>query len=291
MNQPNIEHSLIFKPEQAEEQNKYEGLFKMIHNTNILPHGSEWLVDNLEKKLNQVYVDYGKAAMDSNGEGKVYLALSGGLDSSLAVALLHHNLPEARIITFTMGGTTNHPDIQHAKLVANQFNTEHHEIIPKPEEIEATMLEYRSIHPEVDLERATKTGDVDVHLLLKIMAKMGAKTILATDGIDELMGGYWDHRKDGSDIDRQERYKHFWNRLVPDHLAPLVSTADHFEIDVLFPYLDPKIVETISEIPLLERSSIDKSKKPLRHIAEKLDMPTEILTRPKRGQVGMLDLR
>jgi len=270
---------------------KYGELFERVNETNILPvENNKWSLENLEQEMNQVFLEYGQNALDEN-DGRIYTTLSGGLDSTLALAFLRKNFPTEEIVTFSMGGTQNHPDIIHARLAANKFTTNHHEFIPIADEIKEVLEEYKSKLPENDLEKATETGDLDVYLLYKYISKFEPKVLLAHDGIDELMGGYWNHRKNSLPTEKEAIYTDFWNKLVPDHLAPLVTASNSFGIDLLFPYLDARIIETISNIPLSERSSFEKSKIPLRAMARALGVPEEILTRPKRGQVGMLDIK
>jgi len=269
---------------------KYGKLFERIKETNILPvENSEWSLESLEQEMNQVFLECGQTALDVNS-GKIYTTLSGGLDSTLALAFLRKNFPTNEIVTFTMGGTSNHEDISHARLAAKKFATNHHEFIPIVDEIQKALDEYKLKFPESDLKKATETGDLDVYLLYKYISEFEPKVLLAYDGIDELMGGYWNHRKDIGLAERKNIYTNFWNKLVPDHLVPLLTTSDSFGIDLLFPYLDTRLIKTISNIPLSDRSSIEESKKPLRVMARELDVPKEILERRKRGQVGMLNL-
>jgi asparagine synthetase B (glutamine-hydrolysing) len=291
--EPSIERKLSnpAEPEiEAGVSEKYGELFERIKGTDILPiKGSEWSLENLEQEMNRVFFEYGKKALEEN-EGKIYMTLSGGLDSTLSLALLRKNFPTEEIITFSMGGNQNHPDILHARLAAEKFASNHYEFIPDENEIQNTLAEYKTNFPEKDLEKAVKTGDLDVYLLYKNISKFKPKVLLAHDGIDELMGGYWDHRKDNSESEKEKIFADFWNKLIPDHLVPLAKTSDNFKIDLLFPYLDERVIKTISNISLSDRTSIESSKKLLREIATTMGVPTEILTRPKRGQVGMLDI-
>lgn len=268
----------------------YDQLFERIAKTDILPKTeNEWSPDDLKQTMDQVFSKYGQAALEVN-DGKIFTTLSGGLDSTLALALLRRNFPESEIITMTMGGTKDHPDIQHARLAAERFSTTHHEFIPSAIEIAEAIEEYRAKFPEIDLRTAVKTGDFDIYLLYKHISRLNPEVILVHDGIDELMGGYWDHRKDNLPNERAAIYTSFWDRLIPEHLLPLTTTSSEFNISLLFPYIDAQIIKTISDIPLNDRSTIAESKKPLRVLALELGVPQKILTRSKRGQVGMLDL-
>jgi asparagine synthetase B (glutamine-hydrolysing) len=270
---------------------KYDLLFARIAKTNILPPAeSEWSSDDLEQDLNKVFFDYGQVALVANGD-KIHTTLSGGLDSTLAVALLRKSFPDAEIHTYTMGGSENHPDVVHARLAATKFGTEHHEFIPTMDEMTNGLTEYAEKSPDSDLEVASKTGDSDVYLLYKYISQFGPKILLVHDGIDELMGGYWNHQQDVSPEEKAATYKGLWDKLIPDHLQPLTATSSQFDIGLLFPYLDSTIVSAAADIPLLDRSDATESKKPLRAIARKLGVPEEIITRPKQGQVGMLELQ
>lgn len=269
---------------------EYEQLFERIAGTNILPSAeTEWSLESLEQTLDQVFSDYGNAALEANG-GKIHTTLSGGLDSTLAVAYLRKNFPDAEIHTFTMGGTEEHPDVVHARMAAEKFATVHHEYIPTTDEMAVALSEYDIIRPEADLQTAGETGNTDVYILYKYISQFKPKVLLAHDGIDELTGGYWPHRKHCTPEERATTYKRFWDELIPNHLIPLTTTSENFGVELMFPYIDERVVKTISKIPLLDRSSKEESKKPLRAMAERLGVPQEILTRSKRGQVGMLDL-
>jgi asparagine synthase (glutamine-hydrolysing) len=268
---------------------KYGEFLKRVEETDILPTGEgEWSPEELRQIFEDVFNKYGLEALAKNN-GKIFTTLSGGLDSSLALALLRENFPTDEIVTFSMGGSTEHPDVLHARLAAEKFGSNHHEFIPTPDEIQEALAEYKKENEKSDLEMAAKTGDADVYLLYKYMSRFNPNTLLVHDGIDELMGGYWNHRKEATEEEKREVFAGYWKVLVPDHLNPLIGTSSNFDINLLFPYLDPKIIEIASHIPLSERTSVETSKKPTRELARELGVPKEILERPKRGQVGMLD--
>lgn len=286
---------LIGQPlaENIEGEKKYVDLFNRIEEANILPtEGGEWSPEELKQRLYEVFREYGAKALAEN-DGKIFTTLSGGLDSTLALALLRKCFPDNEIITFSMGGNMVHPDILFARMAAEIFGSNHKEFIPEMDDnradIQEALVKYKEKFPEDDLRRATETGDVDVFLLYKYISEFHPNTLLVHDGIDELMGGYWDHRReDLSETERRGAFANFWKALIPNHLKPLIRTSNNFNIDLRFPYLDQRIIEAASRIPLENRTSKKISKMPLREIARELGVPEEILTRSKEGQRGML---
>jgi asparagine synthase (glutamine-hydrolysing) len=116
--------------------------------------------------------------------------LSGGLDSSLIVALMARNMAEP-VKTFSVGfvedGDLN--ELADAREVAQLFGTDHHE------------LELSRADVELDLERLTWFLDEPLadlssigFLALSELASQHVTVALSGQGADELLGGYAKHR-------------------------------------------------------------------------------------------------
>ncbi len=273
----------------TQEKEKYTDLFERVERSNIVPDEEKPLnLESLEECLDETFREYGEKSIRDNN-GKILMSLSGGLDSTVFLSFARKNFPEAEIETFTLGGSENHPDIIHARLASEKFKTKHNEFIPTPEEIQEGLIDYNETFSKDSLEESVKMGDFDCFLLynhIKHLSESHPKNLIACDGIDELMGGYWDHRKsDDLEIKRESFIKH-WENVVPGHLKPLVRTADNFNINLLFPYLDDRVIKEISKISLNDRTFEKIGKKPLKAIAEKMGIPKEIIERPKEGFVG-----
>jgi len=249
----------------------------------------DWPIEELQNRLEGIFKEVGEKALLEN-QGKIYTTLSGGLDSTLALAFLRKNFPNEKIITFTLGGDEKHPDIRFARLAAEKFAAENNQIIPTPNELNEALAEYKQIFPGRDLKEAVAAGNFDVYLLYKNIKRLNPKSIIVHDGIDELMGGYWDHRKESSVEERKKCFNEYWQKLIPEHLNPLIQTTQHFKIKLHFPYLEEKLIKFISEIPIEDRVVEGVGKKPLRDIAALMEVPKEIIDRPKRGQVGMTEI-
>lgn len=219
-----------------------------------------------------------KNLLDNNG--RICTALSGGVDSSLCLAIICLIVDkDVPIHTFTIGKDDKHPDILLARLASKLFNTIHHELIPSVEDIERAKKTINSVWPE----EKCSLGDVAVYLTYENINTFGFKSLISHDGIDELMGGYWDHRRQKNNYAQEEVFKFLWRKLKVKHLLPLEKKAKRFGINVIFPYLQKEIVEYISGIPVWHRTTKEESKIPLKDVARNLNLPPEIVDRKKIG--------
>lgn len=109
--------------------------------------------------------------------------LSGGLDSSTVVALMtrHSNHPVA---TFSVGFGDLVNELPYARAVAQQYNTDHHELqmdIPLDEMLERMAQVYD--------EPFADSSNIPTYLMCGF-ARRSVKVALAGDGGDEVFGGY-----------------------------------------------------------------------------------------------------
>lgn len=275
------------------ENKEYNDVFNTIKTIDTISNkeNENWSIKDLKNLLLSSFKKAGQKALKDNN-GVIYTTLSGGLDSTLSLALLRKSLgSEVKIVTFTMGGDEEHPDVKSGRLAAKKFNTEHHEFIPTIDEINIGLEDFKKERPDENLEKAVLEGSFDVYLLYKYISSFKPKTVIVHDGIDEQMGGYWDHRnRKLTEEERKENFRRFWEELKPEHLDKLIESSQRFGISVLLPYLDKKLVNFISEIPVKDRVIKEIGKVPLREIAGKLGVPKKIINRRKRGAIGMLEV-
>jgi asparagine synthase (glutamine-hydrolysing) len=272
-------------------ENEGEEVFRIVNSVDVVSEreNRNWSLENLKGEMLKSFKVAGQKSLEEN-QGVIYVTLSGGVDSSLGLALLRQNFPDAKIVTFTMGGSEEHPDVVHARLAAEKFGAEHQEIIPSQDDIQEMLAEYQKEFPGSDAKKAVTDGDFDVYLLYKKISAMRPKLMIAYDGIDELMGGYWGHRKEKSSEERKKAFAEYWQKLIPHHLQPLLATSQKFDIRLIFPYLNKELAQMISGIPISDRVSDEVGKLPMRELARIFEVPDEIIKRSKRGQVGMLDI-
>ena len=110
--------------------------------------------------------------------------LSGGIDSSSLVGMMHE-LGTSPIKTFSIGfEDTSYDELHHARRVAEKFQTEHEELVLKPNALDLTD---KLIH---HLDEPFGDFSIFPTYLISQMARSHVKVILSGDGGDEVFGGY-----------------------------------------------------------------------------------------------------
>jgi len=211
--------------------------------------------------------------------------LSGGIDSSLVLALLRKVYPKVPISTFTLAKSKSYPDMAFACRIADLFRTEHNEVILSGEEYSRFLDEYNKV------KRYNFKGDVNVYILC-CFAKAFSNIIITGDGGDECFGGYWlheyplGHKETGKiksfkeihptprkylkemlhmgfrdflykEKSQKEDYDAVWEYFVkimaPRHLAPLLHTANVLNIEVYTPLFSERLMNFMRNLPYTER--------------------------------------
>ncbi len=110
--------------------------------------------------------------------------LSGGIDSSIIVALMAQVMDQP-VKTFSIGfEDSSYNELKYARLVAEKFNTEHHEFIIKPDAVDLAdnLLKF--------LDEPFGDFSIFPTYLVSKMARDFVTVTLSGDGGDELFGGY-----------------------------------------------------------------------------------------------------
>jgi len=238
---------------------------------------------DLDNLLTEVIGSAAEECLKLNN-GEICTTLSGGLDSSFCLAKIREIVGQkVKINTFTIGPEETYPDIQYARRVAKLFHTVHTELIPSYSEMGKARAELAISSPG----GITYPGDLATFMIYQEMSKFGQRCVIAHDGIDELLGGYWEHRRHKNAADKLQAFTDLWSRLWPEHIQSLQRKAEKFGIKVILPYLHPDLVSFLNRISLDERTSRTVSKIPLRTLAKKY-LPLEIIERSKLGFCGAL---
>ena len=198
------------------------------------------------------------------------LSFSGGLDSSLVLYFMATIFDE--VTAFTIGFPETHPDIEYSRLVAKMFGNVKHEVfVPSVNEV-ASETEKK---PE---------PDVGVRLLYRFLVEKGISRIIACDGIDEFMAGYYDHQQHPD----EETYYKYIRRLRDEHLKPLNDNSKG--VKVYLPYLDNRLLCLLAQIPIADKVDSENRKKVMVNLAAGRILD-KVITRWKYGFCDALGIK
>ena len=111
--------------------------------------------------------------------------LSGGVDSSIITGIMSQLMNEP-VKTFAVGfDVPEYSELPYARLVAQYFGTDHHDLIVKCSDLSAywPLLTWHRDEP------VSEPSDIGVYLVSKL-AKQHVKVVLSGEGGDELFAGY-----------------------------------------------------------------------------------------------------
>ena len=145
---------------------------------NYEPRSEEECLEDLENRLGEA------VRIRLISDVPLGALLSGGVDSSTVVALMS-KFSSGPVKTFTIGfGQKDFSEAQHARLVAERFKTEHHELIVEPNFVE-TLEELTH-----QLEEPFADASMVPTYYVSRLARQHVTVALAGDGGDELFAGY-----------------------------------------------------------------------------------------------------
>lgn len=154
------------------------------------------------KRTTELLIESVKLRIRSDVPTGAYL--SGGLDSSLVVALMS-TLLNKPIKTFSIGfPEEGFSELEYAKIVANKFNTEHHEFILSGDNYFDNLLK---VIKSKDLPLLSP-NEVAWYIL-SFHLKKDITVVLSGGGADELFGGYGRIFRSGDDLERFNNLENF----------------------------------------------------------------------------------
>jgi len=187
------------------------------------------------------------------------LSYSGGLDSSLLLYFMLELRKEVK--TFTVACHEDHPDIKYSMLCINQLKNKFH----------------KQIDSDWIILKNTGIGDDLVSAFYKnLYTTKGVRSIIAGDGIDEFMCGYYKHQGNN----KEKVYYNLMWKLQKEQLLPLDKNSH--EVEIYLPYLDNRMLSLYAGIPLTAQIDSRNRKKILLSLA-KGKLPKEIIERRKYG--------
>jgi asparagine synthase (glutamine-hydrolysing) len=138
--------------------------------------------DQLAEELRERLRDSVRAHLVS--DVPVGVLLSGGIDSSALAALAARESPY-RISTFSIGfEERSFNELEQARLVAEQYSTDHHELVVRPDAVELLPKLAEAFDEPFADSSALPT------YLVSQLASAHVKVALSGEGGDELFGGY-----------------------------------------------------------------------------------------------------
>jgi asparagine synthase (glutamine-hydrolysing) len=143
----------------------------------------EGRVEGLTAELAEMLEDAVRVRMVSDVPLGAFL--SGGIDSSLIVALMARQSSQP-VKTFSVGfGSKDHSELPYAKLVAEKYGTDHHEMIVEPD--------MTAVVPQLVRHYGEPFADSSAlpTWYLCQYTRTGVTVALSGDGGDEAFGGYW----------------------------------------------------------------------------------------------------
>jgi asparagine synthase (glutamine-hydrolysing) len=143
--------------------------------------------------------------------------LSGGLDSSMIVALMSRHCPRVR--TFSVGfDSDTHSELPHASVVAKRFDTVHQEIMVSHHDLMNGLPKLIGFRDAP----VSEPSDIAIHCMA-LAAARSVKMVLSGEGSDEILGGYPKHV-----FERYaRRFQVFPHRFRERLIGPLVQALPY----------------------------------------------------------------
>lgn len=142
--------------------------------------------------------------------------LSGGIDSS-AIAAMMSTMVDEPIKTFSVGFAEREAnEFEFARIVANKYKTDHHEITITPEQFFAEL-------PKLVWHEDEPIGfiaSIPLYFVSKL-AQQHVKVVLTGEGSDEIMAGYGRYAKTLQLLNYGEKYE----SLTPDFLRSAIKSG------------------------------------------------------------------
>lgn len=207
---------------------------------------SENEITYYQKQVTDAFIEAVRIRLDS--DRPVGFLLSGGLDSSLVVAVASKIIgSDIPLNTFSIG-MSDSPDIEYANMVAKHCNTKHTVV---PLEPQKAFKEIDNVIRHIEsFDITTVRASTPQYILAKyISEETNIKVILNGDGADEVEAGYLYFHKAPSPNEMHDecirllREIHMYDGLRVDR------TLGAHGLEARIPFLDPNFVETYLAVP------------------------------------------
>ena len=222
-----------------------------------------------------------------SSEREIGFLLSGGLDSSLVVAIAVSILKVPNVRTFTIGFEKDAPDLLYARKVAAYLGTKHTEVVVSMDD---------AVNELVDVIKAIETYDITTirastpqYLIARYISEnTNVRVIMNGDGSDEVACGYlYNFFAPSVDEAHEDAIRllseiHMYDGLRVDR------TLGAHGLEARVPFLDPKYVQAYLNAPKEWRCPSKENSRMEKHLLREAFatlypgiLPDEILWRQK----------
>ena len=197
------------------------------------------------KNITDRFIDAVERRLDS--ERNIGFLLSGGLDSSLVVAVATKILGYKHVSTFSIG-MRNATDLKYAREVANHLQTDHTEVVFTKEEGLAAIVDVIRTLETYDI--TTIRASVGQYLLAKyISTETNIKVVLNGDGADETECGYLYFHYAPSPEDAHKECQKLLSEIHMYDALRVDRTISSHGLEARVPFLDNEFVDAYLTLP------------------------------------------
>jgi asparagine synthase (glutamine-hydrolysing) len=217
------------------------------------------------------------AAVKKLAKGRIALAFSGGIDSSVIAKILKDLKVKFTAYTTDFGG----PDAEIAKKLGKHLRLKHKtlHINGNPEVLIKKAVAITKMQSPVDISVA-----MPMVIAAEAAAKDSNKVIFSGLGSDEFLCGYGSHAK-ALETGYDAVHRECLHRLVQvkHDIKRDRAICKHFGLKPALPFMDKKVVKIALGIHPKYKISQTQKKIVLREIASEMALPEYVYNRPKKA--------
>jgi asparagine synthase (glutamine-hydrolysing) len=222
------------------------------------------------------------SSMVPEGSG---LAFSGGVDSALVATACSKVGLKPQLITVGMAGQ---PELQHARQASKDIGLP---ITIKPLDEAEVLKAVQTVVRTVETKSPVTLGiSLPFHFTCQQAQALGVKAIVMGQLSDELFGGYARFEETALKAGLDEVNSSMWNSVLAaaeGDFAPGDKVATSFGLELRCPFAYLPLAKFAFELPVNLRVNVSAGKVVrkylLRKLAEKWDLPSYVVNRPKKA--------
>jgi len=226
-------------------------------------------------------------------QGRIHLAYSGGIDSTIILRnLVNQGFP---VTIHTIANNKTHPDMVYASKFALELAKEGKNILHEKYFIKESQSSIKKANRILGGEI---TKSENYYEILKVI-KPTTSNLICCDCIDEFLGGYYAHINPNNipiydepkslEENRKLALRYFMDGLIPNHLRILDAFSNYFGFNIWLPYGEEEVMKATENFSVNELIDNENRKKPISAIARIQNIPKEIIERRKYGLVSALN--